>query len=81
MNKHHIHVGSKNLDQGYRRFTQASKRAEKGEIAEPETHLNLEDLSMLTPRRLMFTALFAAKCNFVLQVAKRNLLVIIKVVA
>lgn len=56
MNKHHIHIGSKNLDQGYRRFTQASKRAEKGEIAEPETHLNLEDLSMLTPRRLMFTA-------------------------
>lgn len=56
MNKHHIHIGSEDPEQGYQRFTKAWQRAEGGQITEPEIHLNFEDLSMLlsilTPRRL-----------------------------
>ena len=56
MSKQHIHMGVEDAGRGFDRFVDAWKRAEAGEIGEPEIHLNFEDLSMLlsvlTPRRL-----------------------------
>lgn len=56
MNKQHIHIGTEDADGGFKRFVDAWERAEKGELVEPEAHLNFEDLPMLlailTPRRL-----------------------------
>lgn len=56
MSKQHIHIGVENADQGYGRFIDAWHKAESGEVAEAEVHLNFEDLSqllaVLTPKRL-----------------------------
>lgn len=56
MSKQHIHIGVEESGRSYERFIDAWRRAETGDIAEAEVHLNFEDLSALlstlSPRRL-----------------------------
>lgn len=56
MSKQHIHIGLEDANRGFERFIKAWRRAEIGEIEQPEIHLNFEDFAMLaavlTPKRL-----------------------------
>jgi len=56
MSKKHIHVGVEDANHGLNRFVEAWHKAEQGDIANEEVHLNYEDLSMLlsvlSPKRI-----------------------------
>lgn len=56
MSKQHIHIGVEEAGRGYARFVEAWHKAEAGEAASVEVHLNFEDFAMLaavlTPKRL-----------------------------
>ncbi len=56
LSKQHIHIGVEDAEHGFQRFIEAWHKAEAGEMAQAEVHLNFEDfamlLSVLTPKRL-----------------------------
>ncbi len=56
MSKQHIHIGVEDANRGFKRFAETWRKAEAGNVEQPEIHLNFEDFAMLasilTPKRL-----------------------------